>query len=280
MRADNLTLTLSLVVLGILIVGPGSAYADNWMRSEEEGYYKVSLEYDTTNDRWNQDRKLETMSCTPRNWRLSNSYEYGWSYYQTLFGSIDYMNRNCGDNEASGIGDLTLGFRRRLNIYRNGRTWEAAAIIPTGYSTTDTATIGSGLYGLRFGLFGSFGDKHGVGGEYGSNVELGSNVYFWEGSAAEQFSAYLKYNFAATEESHLYTALEGDFALNNRSNQQATTINPVSDSGYDRVNLRIGYSRRASLYWRVSFEATSVMWGRNTNDSNSVTVNFSRSIMD
>jgi hypothetical protein len=280
MRADNLSLTFSLVVLGTLIIGPGNAYADNWMRSEDEGYYKASLQYDTTDERWNQDSKLETMSCTPRNWLLSQSYEYGLSYYRTFFGSLDYLDRSCGANEASGIGNLTLGLRSRLDIYRNGRTWEVAAIIPTGYPTNRTATIGSGFYGLRLGVFGSFGDKHNVSGEYGSNVELGTNIYFWEGSAAEQLSGYIKYNFAATQESHFYGALEGDYAIINRSKDLTTVVNEVSDYGYDRLNARFGYSRRASLYWRFSIEGTSVLRGRNTNDSNSVTIAFSRNFLD
>lgn len=279
MREHYQPLTLVLV-MGPLIVGSGSVYANNWMRSEDEGYYTTSLEYDTTSDRWNQDNKLETMSCTPKNWKFANAYEYGWSYYRTIFGSLDYLDRNCGENEASGIGDLTLGIRSRLDIYRNGRTWEAAVNIPTGYSTSGGSSIGSGLYGFKLGAYGSFGDRHRMDRQYGSNVELGTNVTFWEGSAAEQLSAYIKYNFAATEESHFNAAIEGDYALINRSKDLTSTVNPVSDFGYDRLNFRIGYSRRATLYWRVSFEASNVLWGRNTNDSNSVRISFSRSYMD
>jgi len=275
------TLVFLLCMAGLLLGMSGKALADNWMRSEGESYYKAGAEYDTAQNRWNQDNDSIKMSCTAKNWKLTQAYEYGMSYYQTFFGSIDYRDRSCGNNEASGIGDLSLGIRRRLDIYRNGRTWEAAVIIPTGYSTKGTAQIGSGLYGLRLGAFGSFGDKTLTGGEYGSNVELGANIYIWEGTASEELSGYIKYNFAATQESHFYAALEGDYALIDRNKNLTTVaVNQVSDYGYDRLNVRFGYSRRATLYWRVAVEVTDVVWGRNTNDSRSVTINFSRNFLD
>lgn len=269
-----------LVLSGSLSIASGQLYADNWMRSEGEGYYKASLEFDSARSKWNQDNKLQSLPCTTRNWNVNQSYEYGMSYYRTFFGSLDYLDRSCGSSEASGIGDLSLGIRGRLNIYRNGRTWETAVIIPTGYSTTGQTSVGSGLFGLRLGLFGSFGNRHLVNGERGTNIELGGNVYLWEGAAPEQFSGYVKYNFAATKNSHFYGSLEGDYALVDRGEDFSSEINRLNDYGYDRLNARFGYATRAGLYWRISFEATNVLWGRNTSDSNSVNVSLSRTITD
>lgn len=265
---------------GLLLSASGNAFADNWMRSEDEGYYKASFEYDSAHNRWDQQNKSQVMSCTARNWKLTQAYEYGLSYYHTFFGSLDYRDRNCGNLDASGVGDLTLGLRSRLDIYRNGRTWEAAAILPTYSKSRTGASVGSGLYGLRLGAFGSFGDKTLDSGVYGSNLEVGANIYIWEGTAAEEFAGYIKYNFAATEESHLYSSLEGDYALINRSKDLTTVVNQVSDYGYDRLSVRLGYSRKATLHWRLAIEATSVLRGRNTNDSNSINISFSRNFLD
>lgn len=279
MKLHHTTITLVLASAGLLVIS-SRALADNWMRSEGETYIKTSLTYDTSDQRWSQDNKLVDASCTAKNWSLSQSYEHGLSYYRTFFSSLDYRDRECGPYSSSGVGDLSLGFRSRLDIYRNGRTWEVAAIIPTGYSSHSYSSVGSGLYGLRLGAFGSFGRKRDISGEPASSLELGTNLYIWEGTASEQLSGYAKYKFASSTESHFYAALEGDYALINRSKDLTTVVNQVSDYGYDRLNARIGYTTRASLYWRVSVEATDVLWGRNVNDTNSITLSFSRNFMD
>lgn len=277
------TARFALLLANVLVLLPGAAVADNWMRSEDEFYFKATLAYDRADERWNQERQLTPISCTSSNLSHYQSYEYGLSYYYTAFGSLNYLERHCGNVDASGMGDVTLGLRGRLNLYRNGRTWEAAAIIPTFYRTTGDATIGSGLYGLRLGVFGSFGNST-TGDELNiassSKIELGGNVFFWEGTAPEQFSGYVKFNLARTKKHRLYGAVEVDYALIDRKQEFKQTVNQVDVYGYDRLNLRLGYARRVSLYWQMSVEATQVVQGRNTSKTTGVSLNFSRSFTD
>jgi len=280
MRTHHIPLILALIAIVPLLATSGKACADNYMRSEGESYYSASLEGDTAHDRWNQQDKLEPLPCTARNWKLTQNYEYGLSYYNTFFGSLEYVNRKCGIYDASGIGNLTFGIRRRIDIYRNGRSWEAEAIIPTGYSTTAKTTIGSGLYGLRLGLFGAFGENSLSNGDIISPLEMGANIYIWEGAASEQFAGYIKTNFLATNLSHFYATVEGDYALIDRSKNLNTTINSVSNYGYDRLNARLGFSSKISLNWRIAIEGTNVLRGRNTNDSNSIKLVVSRNFLD
>ncbi len=277
--SNSLQQALPTLVWALLLLS-SNALADNYMRSEGESYYSASLEGDTAHDKWNQQDKLEAMPCTARNWKLTQNYEYGLTYYNTVFGSREYVDRSCGIYDASGIGNFTLGIRRRLDIYRNGRSWEAEVIMPTGYSTTGKSTIGSGLYGLRLGAFGAFGYEKLTNGDQYSPLEIGANIYIWEGTAAEEFAGYLKYNFLATNVSHFYGAVEGDYALIDRSKTPNTTINPVSDYGYDRLNVRLGFSTKITLKWRAAIEGTDVIRGRNTNDSKSIKLTISRNFMD
>ncbi len=280
MKSCNSLQRVLFTLVWTLLLISNTAYADNYMRSEGESYYSASLEGDTAHDKWNQQDHLEPMPCTARNWKLAQTYEYGLSYYNTVFGSLEYLDRSCGIYDASGIGNFTLGVRRRIDIYRNGRSWEAEAIIPTGYSTTGKSTIGSGLYGLRVGAFGAFGNEKLSNGNQFSPLEVGANLYIWEGTASKQFAGYIKYNFLATDISHFFGAVEGDYALINRSQPQNTTINPVSDYGYDRLDARLGFSTKITLKWRAAIEGTHVIRGRNINDSNSIKLTLSRNFLD
>ena len=253
--------------LALLLSLSASAFASNWMRSEDELYFKAGLDYDTTNERWDHDGELTDMSCTASNWTHNQSYEYGWTYYRTIFGTLEYRDRRCGDVTDSGLGNLTFGMRGRLDLYRNGRTWETALIIPADRND---------LYGLRLGAFGSFGDIHSNRNKTATNFELGANLYLWEGSAPEQLASYIKFNIAPSSESRFFTALEGDYALVDRDKIYDTTINQVENFGYDRLNLRIGYSQKVSLDWRMSIEATSVLMGRNASKTNGLSLSISR----
>ncbi len=257
--------------LALLLTLPASAFASNWMRSEDELYFKAGFDYDTTSERWDQDGELTDMSCTASNLAHNQSYEYGLSYYRTVFGTFEYMDRRCGDVTDSGLGNLSFGMRGRLNLYRNGRTWETALIMPSDHS---------GLYGLRLGAFGSFGDIHTIRNEAATNFELGANLYLWEGTAPEQLASYIKFNIAPSDERRFFTALEGDYALVDRDKVYDATINQVENYGYDRLNLRIGYSQKVSLNWRMSIEATSVLMGRNVSKTNGVSLSFSSILVD
>jgi hypothetical protein len=271
MKVSSTNAALMSVCLALLLTLPASAFASSWMRSEDELYFKAGFAYDSASERWDRDGELKDMSCTASNWAHNQSYEYGTSYYRTVFGTLEYMDRRCGDVTDSGLGNLTFGMRGRLNVYRNGRTWETALIVPSGQS---------GPYGLRLGVFGSFGDRHTIRNEAGTNFELGANLYLWEGTAPEQLASYIKFNIAPSAERHFFTSLEGDYALVDRDKVYDATINQVENYGYDRLNLRIGYAQKVSLYWSMSLEATSVLMGRNASMTNGVSLSFSSRLMD
>src|SRR5512139_2273579 len=109
MKIDNKSLNFTIFCTWPLLAFSSIAHADNYMRSEGEGYYSAGILYDTAYERWNQDSKRSQMPCTANNLTLTQAYEYGLSYYNTVFGSLEYLDRSCGINDASGVGNLTLG---------------------------------------------------------------------------------------------------------------------------------------------------------------------------
>lgn len=275
-------LTLSRwLAAGLLLLCSSLASAGTWMRSEKETYYSARVEYETADTMWNKDWEREPMVCTANNWKLSQSYEYGLSYYHTAFGTLDILDRNCGGYDVSGIGDLELGVRSRLDIFRNGRTWEVAAILPTGYSTSGKARIGNDRFGLRLGVFGRFSGEPRKGAADGVALELGGNLHIWEGSASEQLSGSGKVTVPVLQHSRLFGALEGDYALINRHAAAVdTSINPPIQYGYDKLTWRLGFSTKLSRAWSLSLEGASVIIGRNTSDANTFIVGISRNIRD
>lgn len=264
-----------------LLLASATTLAGTWMRSEEEGYYSARLEYETADTAWDRNREQQPTPCTANNWKLSHSYEYGLSYYRTAFGSLELLDRNCDGYDASGIGDLELGLRSRLDIFRNGRTWEVAVILPTGYSSNAQARIGNDLYALRLGAFGRFKGPLRQNGKDGLTLEMGSNVYLWEGSASEQLSASGKLTLPVLQHSRIFAALEGDYALINRHDAALdTSINPPVKYGYDKLTGRLGFSTKVSRNWSLTLEGASVILGRNTSDANSITLGLSRNFME
>ncbi|HEY0722297.1 MAG TPA: hypothetical protein VGE50_13725 [Gammaproteobacteria bacterium] len=277
MRVDKRWSRVRWIAAGVLLLGATVATAGTWMRSEDESYYSMRLEYETADTLWNKNWERESMPCTANNWKLSQIYEYGLSYYHTAFGTLDLLDRNCDGYDVSGLGDLELGIRSRLDIFRNGRTWEVAAILPSGYSTSGKARLGNDRFGLRLGAFGRFAGQPRRGGEEGVALELGGNLHIWEGDASEQLSASGKVTLPVWQRSRLFGALEGDYALINRHAAAVdTSINPPIQYGYDKLTGRLGFTTKISRSWSLTLEGASVIIGRNTSDANTFIVGISR----
>ena len=135
---------------------PASVEASAWMRSEGELQLSMSLSLSTAEDRWDRDRRLVEADCTTRRRALDVQGEYGYSYYYTVFADAGLTNKECGGEPGeSGLSDLTLGIRGRIDPFRNGRSWEIALKPPVSGDDSDTARPGNGEFGLEFG--GHFG---------------------------------------------------------------------------------------------------------------------------
>jgi hypothetical protein len=285
-------LTFRFLFLIITLSCSCTLYAGTWMRSEKEGRYSGDLTYDTATAYWDQSLHRVPLPCETQNWALSQSYEYGWSYYSTLFGSVDLRDRNCGtpissvpvssapNSHASGVADVQLGMRGRLNIYRNGRTWEMSAILPTGYPTNVPSRLGNGLYAFKIGAYGRFLDEDLEEHAARPTLELGSDVTIWEGVASKQLHAYTKVSLPIYNLFTIYGAGSADVALTNRSATYNPNTNAYRTYGYDRLSGRVGISANLTKTLRISLETANVLWGRNTNDTTSYSLFITRNFKD
>jgi len=271
-----------IILFTLALSGSSALYAGTWMRSEDEGYYSAGLTYETATDHWDNNRVRAPMSCKAKNKTLTQSYEYGWSYYRTLFGSVNLVDRDCGGSQtgASGVGDVELGMRGRLNVFRNGRTWELAAILPTGYSTTGSSRLGNGLYGFKMGAYGRFSDQGQDDLVAKPTYELGGDVTIWQGSAPEHLHAYSKGTLPVFHRFWVYAMGSGDLSLSNRSTVYDSSNNTYRTYGYDKITARLGVSFKVSKSWRFSLEGSNVLWGRNVSDSNTISLYLSHNIKD
>lgn len=138
------------------LLAAGAAEAGSYMQSGGDLSLSSSLGYLWATQQWDANGRLQDSNCRRDYSYFSNSVEYGYSYYHTLYGGVNLARASCDPDSNWGLGDIRAGIRGRLDVYRNNRTWELEATIPT-----DRGTGASGLnLGCQsFGLAGNVAMK-------------------------------------------------------------------------------------------------------------------------
>jgi len=143
------------------------------MLDEGTQLYNAHVSVAGGNKHWDVQRQVITSLCQRRNVTMLQGYEYGYSYFHTIFANAAFVYRKCGQinraarvnaatgrvtpgwtvlgGRAVGLGDIQLGVRTRIN-HRDTAAWEALLIIPTGYDNTSASALGRGALGLGLGL--------------------------------------------------------------------------------------------------------------------------------
>jgi hypothetical protein len=265
-----------LVCLLLLLSVWGSASAGSWMRSEGESYYTGSLRYGTGDRYWDSRFKLRDRDCTASNWASEHSYEYGWSYYRTVFVDGELLDRRCGDAHETGFGDLALGVRGRLDPFRNGRTWQVALILPTGYSASSDSSLGHGRLALDLGLAWEI-NRVPYQPSPRTQWQIGAALRLIEGPPSEQLRGYVKMSHALTPRLGLTAALNGDASLRTGEDRRSFEfVNQRDGVGeYDKLWSTLALSRPLGQ-WSVYGGVTQVLWGRNVAHETGVVIRFSR----
>jgi hypothetical protein len=167
-----------LVLLAVASLFP-VAHAGSYLRSADELSYSTSLGYSWATRQWDDAGEIEPTGCR-RDYAYSSHYlEYGYSYYYTLFGGALLADASCDAEGNTGFGDLRLGVRGRTDVYRNHRSWELIATIPTERGDA-SPSLDCGAHGLR----GALARKDDV----LPRLSLGSGVgvQLWEGPLAHE----------------------------------------------------------------------------------------------
>lgn len=247
------------------------ASAGSWMRSQGEYSYSASLSFSTADQRFDQDSQLQPKNCVSRGNYLNQSMEYGASYYRTWFGSFSLANKQCGDYKSFETGDLELGMRGRIKLFQNGRSWEAALLIPTSKGSEDPERLGVGRLGLKIGAYGHF--KLDSVGHRGPALSTGAELRLFGPDTFSRFRLYTDYS-RRIRGLGFSAGLSGDFALP-RGEVNSPRGADRFRGDYDKVSADMSL-RHEFGEWAVSYHLSKAIWGRNTDDSTSISIGISR----
>ncbi len=243
----------------------------------EQGLY-AGLSLSRADSYWDDQRVLQEEGCNSRHWSLQLHYEYGYSYYRTLFVSTSFEKDRCGDESSTGIPDLKLGLRGRVNPFRNGYTWELAMILPINGDTRDRRAPGSGLFGLEAGLYRTYRDDPYVKpftvltrGIWG----WGLSTTIWSGGGGAELQGELNWRKRLNRLWRFKAWLSGHYALT--GTHAGDHFSSRKSSDYDELSLGSRLSRHLARNTRVGFVLEQALWGRSTSRDTTLRLEFSRS---
>ncbi|PIP02567.1 MAG: hypothetical protein COW18_04985 [Zetaproteobacteria bacterium CG12_big_fil_rev_8_21_14_0_65_54_13] len=258
------------------------AQAGVGMLDQGTSLYNANVSFTGGNKHWNAQRQVLTSICKRRNASLLQGYEYGYSYFHTIFASVNFAYRKCGQvkpvpgvnvvsGQAVGVGDVQLGVRTRFN-HRGTAAWEALLIIPTGYDNTNPSRLGRGSLGLGLGLKFSSDVPRALVKRSSWGWKLGTQyTYFFSGKGNSLSStAAVQYAVTATDFQQVGDFFELGFGHSvtfARSGvQQQIFFNqvPSSMTSADRLDVQLQYSHSfVGTGWSTSVHAGKAIVGRN-----------------
>ena len=262
-----------LLVLGATHARPVEAGA--WMRSEGSGLVRASVATSSASSRWDNDRKLSSAPCTRHRQSLGVHAEYGYSYYRTLFASAELGSRQCSDdNTVSGVSDLTVGMRGRLDPFRNGRTWEAALKLPISGTTADPDRPGNGEFGLDLGVHFSLSpDPYDHVRTRGGVWSWGTGVRVWSGGLAHQAWGYGGWSRRLNEDWGFSTRLSGTLSFGGHEKH----ADGIRRNDYDKLTANASLRRNITRSLGVSVGLSQDIQGRNTDRATRLRLSVSHS---
>jgi hypothetical protein len=285
--------------IGMLLVMP--AHAGVGMLQQDENLYVSDLAFSGGNYHWDVTRNKIPSICQRRNVSLIQGYEYGYSYFHTVFANVTFGYRKCGQinraarvrangtirpgstvlgGRAAGLGDIEVGIRTRIN-HRNTAAWEALLIIPTGYDNNSPSRLGRGALGLGLGLLFASEKRNIAVSPWG--WKLGTRfTYFFSGKGNTLRSfATVNYAFSDSnfEQSGNFMSMSlinnTSFARNGVQRQLFFNQRPTSLTNSDQTKLAVSYSHSFGNGWSSSLRASKAFFGRNSPEDYSVGLGLS-----
>ena len=248
--------------------------ASPWMRSEAERFYWAGITYSTGDQRWDDKSNQKKVGCRNSDWYMHQKVEYGYSYYYTLIAGLSTASANCGDDNLTGVGDLTLGIRGRLDKYSNGKSWEITTIIPTGYERDNSSRPGNGRFGIEAGVAWLFKEGERELADPWS-WQGGIAIRLWQGPPADQFLSYLSVQRRIAAVGKIGLRISGDFSFRNESPEKTKFENRTRLTDFDKLRAAVSWSSRINARWSWQTSIGHVLWGRNVTDNLTVGLNIS-----
>ncbi len=283
-------ITFILLIAGFSMLP--SAYAGVGMLAGGESLYNSDLGFSGGNTIWDTNRSKRLSVCKRRNAHLVQGYEYGYSYFYTVYANVTFAYRSCGEifrsmrinrvtgkirpaqttfgGQAAGIGDLQIGLRARLN-HANTAAWEVALIIPGGYDGNSPSALGRGALGLSLGL--KFASDKGVSQKSSWAWKLGSKLTYFFASKGNSIASFGQVSYAFTETNFEQTGdflslrVNNSFAMANNGLQQQLFFNqiPSSLTNSDSTSLSLAYSHAfIKSGWSTNVRVGKAFFGRSS----------------
>jgi hypothetical protein len=221
--------------------------ASSWMRDNEQSFLHASVSNSRSSQFWDQNRNLLD-SCDSNNSSTYLTYEYGYSYYHTLFGATSIERNSCDDFSSQGIPNIELGVRGRLNKFRNGRTWQLSAIIPIQGNSNDSSKPGNGEFGIVAGIYISpkpdpylnpFSSSKGGAWSYSLKGT------FWMGGEAHEIEGNVAWKHPLFDTEWKFSAsLEGSYSFGASDDTEFNPLNQYRSIDKDKIDGRLRFSRK------------------------------------
>ncbi|MBL4774501.1 MAG: hypothetical protein JKY87_00375 [Mariprofundus sp.] len=265
-----------MLMIGLLVFTP--AYAGVGMLGGGESLYNSNLSLSAGNSHWDGQRLRIPSVCKRRNASLTQGYEYGYSYFHTVFANVSFAYRHCGQDvakgvatlagQAAGLGDVQLGVRTRLN-HRSTAAWDVSLTIPTGYDNNSPSSLGRGALGLALGL--RFSSDGKVNRKSSWGWKLGSTFTYFFSSKGHSISSFAAVNYAFTESNFEQTGnfasfrISNSFGFSNNGVQRVLFFNQIQRSltNSDVTAVSLAYSHAFKNGWSTNARIGRALFGRN-----------------
>ena len=264
---------MKLIILYLICLLPSSLLASDWMLSEGASTLSAGIGYSTADSYWDKNSELQQDNCSSHDTALSLRYEHGYSYYHTIFTSAAFEKSKCGSNSASGIPDIKLGIRGRMNPYRNSYSWELAAIIPLQGDRFDRSKPGKGVFGLEAGLYRSYRDdpyekpftaiKDGL-------WSWGLGVNLWAQNTGHQLWGKIGWAHPINNTWSFGAQLLGRKAIFTPDQEISGLFGSNKNVDYDVINLSAKISHKLGHDYNLSVYLQQALWGRNAANDTSL----------
>ena len=257
--------------------GTGLAGASAYLLSEGQQQYTTGFTYLWGDHIWNRNSNLVRAGCTVQDYYWHHSYTHGSSYYYNIFAKTAFSHNTCGNQPSvSGLGDVELGVRGRLDKFRNGRTWELSVIAPTGYNKNRANRLGYGRFGIWGGL--AFSTQNtGWEPRMPSYWEFGGGIKYWFGPPATQFVGYIKWSKRLGEDGsdRLIFQLKQKLSFRDHTAEFIPgNLAPRFPGDYDETIFVAKYSHYMENGWIIAPSFGKTLYGRNAVDAWYVDLSF------
>ncbi len=254
----------------ILLVNSAAAWPSPWMRTSGDSSLYASISLSRSNSYWDKDGNL-IPSCQANDFSTHWQYEYGYSYYHTLFAATSLESNHCGGRSATGIPEARFGVRGRLNLYRNGRTWQVTAIVPVQGEPDSSSKPGKGEFGVELGVYFLLRpDPY-------ENPQLDykngewswkAGVTFWDGEATHELWGGISWKHPLFDTKWRFRAgIKGNYSFAGDDSSAFDPATRFKRHNEDFVNVEFSLSRSIAKRTSLSFSLGQDIWGRNSSKS-------------